>query len=445
MVSTIKYFFIFLFFSPSLLFAQESFVVDKIVAIVGGTAILESDIQNQMLQQKAQHQDMSKCQVFENFLVQKLLVNQAKVDSVEVKDEQVDMQLESRIKYFIDQAGSKEKLEAYFNKSIFQIKEDMRTSLKEQMIVQKMQGQINEDTKITPTEVKDFYDSIPKDSIPIVNTLIEYQQIVKYPSYADKSIYELKKKLLELRKRIMDGESFATLAYLYSEDPGSAQNGGDIGFMSKGELDPEYGRVAFNLKENAVSGIVESQFGYHIIQLIARKDDKVDTRHILLRPKPTDEEIKQALTSLDSIKTLLVKDTLSFEKAALYFSEDKNSRLSGGNVVNPVNNSTKFELEQLPQEDYYMIKKMKVGEISDPFMSKDDAKKTAYKIIKLVSRTDAHKANLTDDYQLLQDLALESKKKKVVQQWVEDKLAKTYVRIDDSYKNCNFRTKGWIK
>lgn len=445
MISPVKYFFLLLCCSPSLIFAQEKFIVDKIVAVVGGSAVLESDIQNQIMQQKAQHQDLERCQVFENFLVQKLLVNQAKVDSIEVKDEQIDLQLENRIKFFIDQAGSKEKLEAYFNRSIFQIKEDMRQTLKEQMIVQKMQGEITGDTKITPSEVKAFYDSIPKDSIPIVNAIIEYLQIIKYPSYAEKSIYELKKKLLELRKRVMDGEKFSTLAYLYSEDPGSARNGGEIGFMSKGELDPEYGRVAFNLKENAVSGIVESQFGFHIIQMIAKQDEKVNTRHILLKPKPTDAEIKSALSSLDSIKTLLVKDSLTFEKAALYFSEDKNSRLSGGKVINQVNNSTKFELEQLTQEDYYIIKKLKVGEISDPFPSKDDAKKAAYKIIKLISRTEPHKANLTDDYQLIQDIALEAKKKKVVEEWVEEKLRKTYIHIDDSYKSCNFKSKSWIK
>jgi peptidyl-prolyl cis-trans isomerase SurA len=320
----------------------------------------------------------------------------------------------------------------------------MRITLKEQMIMQKMQGEITGSTKITPTEVEEFYNNLPKDSIPSVNSMVEYMQICRYPPYAEQSKFEVKKRLLELRKRILDGEKFATLAYLYSEDPGTARNGGEVGFLSKGEMDPEYSKVAFNMKENSIYNIVESSFGYHIIQMIGRREDKVNTRHILMRPKATEKEIKAALLSLDSIAELIKKDTIKFDLAALYFSEDKNSRLSGGKVINPSNNSTKFELDQLSQEDYYIIKKMKAGEISQPFLSKDENKRDIYKIVKLLTRSNPHKANLKEDYQLIQDLATEAKKKKVLDKWVIDKQKATYFRIDNDYRNCKFKNPGWL-
>lgn len=425
--------------------AQEKVLVDKIVAVIGGNIVQQSDVEQQVLQYKAQRVTPDICEIFENFLIQKLLVNQAKVDSVEVSDVQVELQLENRVKYFIDQAGSKEKLEEYYNRSIFQIKDDMRFPLKEQMIMQRMQGEITGNIKITPSEVETFYKNLPEDSIPLVNSMIEYKQIVVNPPFANQSIYEVKQKLLALRKRVLDGEKFGTLASLYSEDPGSARNRGEIGYMSKGELDPEYAKIAFSLKEGAVSNIVESQFGFHIIQMIGRQDDKVNTRHILMKPRATEIEIKAAISRLDSIAKLIKEDSLSFEKAALYFSEDKNSKLSSGQVVNPISNSTKFELDQLPQEDYYILKKLKVGEMSDPFPSKDEGRKDIYKIVKLCSRSEPHKANLTDDYQLIQDLAIEAKKQDVLNQWIENKLKSTYVKIDDNYKGCSYRLKGWLK
>ena len=309
-----------------------------------------------------------------------------------------------------------------------------------------MQGEITNGIKITPTEVNNYYKSLSSDSISLVNALIEYKQISIYPAFNEKSIFEIKQKLLGLRKRVLDGEKFSTLALLYSEDPSSAKNGGEIGFMNKGGLDPAYAKAAWNLKENAVSNIVESEFGFHIIQLVARDGDRVNTRHILLRPKATDTEIKNALLRLDSILVVIKKDSsMKFERAVGLFSEDKNSRYNGGNVVNSQNNSTKFELDQLSQEDYYVIKKMKVGEISEPFPSKDETKKDVYKIIKLVSRSDPHKANLKDDYQTIQEQATENKKHQILANWIVQKQKSTYIKIDDSYKNCQFKYKAWIK
>jgi peptidyl-prolyl cis-trans isomerase SurA len=419
--------------------------IDKIAAIVGGSIVLQSDIEQQMIQARQQRIPVERCEVFENFLVQKLMVNQAKVDSIEVSEANVELQLTNRIDYFIEQAGSKEKLEEYYNRSLFQIKEDMRGSLREQMLMQKMQGEITGNTKITPSEVSDFYNSLNADSIPMVNSQIEYKQIVVNPPFAEKSIFAVKEKLLSLRKRIIDGEKFSTLAVLYSEELGSSRNGGEIGFMSKSELDPEYAKVAFGLKPNAVSGIVESDLGYHIVQLIARDGDRVNTRHILMKPKAKDEEIKAAFQKLDSIADAIKKDSIKFEDAAIRFSDDKNSRLANGQVVNPQNNSTKFEIDQLPQEDYFIIKKLKVGEMSEPFPSKNESKKDVYKIIKLVARTEPHKANLKDDYQLIQEYALEAKKRKILDKWINNKLVSTYLRIDPTYSTCVFKYKGWIK
>ena len=445
MIKKIAVFFCFLVLFSIEINAQEKVLVDKIIAIVGSSVILQSDVENQYLQAISQKTRVEKCDIFENLLIQKLMVNQAKVDSVLITDAQVEMQLESRLKYFIDQAGSKEKLEAYFNKSMFQIKEDMRLAMREQLITQKMQGEITSDIKITPTEVTNYYKNLSEDSISLVNAQVEYKQICIYPTYTDKSIFEIKQKLLGLRKRVLDGEKFSTLALLYSEDAASARTGGEIGFMNKGGLDPAYAKAAWNLKENAVSNIVESEFGYHIIQLIAKDGDKANTRHILLKPKANDTEIKNTLIRLDSILTAIKKDSLKFERAVGLFSEDKNSRFNEGNVVNGQTNSTKFELDQLSQEDYYVIKKMNVGDISEPFPSKDDTKKDVFKIIKLISRSNPHKANLKNDYQFIQEQATENKKQKVIANWIIEKQKTTFIKIDDSYKDCPFKYNIWIK
>jgi peptidyl-prolyl cis-trans isomerase SurA len=435
----------FLFFSSAISQQEQKITVDRIVAIVGSSIVLQSDIEQQMLQYKAQRVKADRCNVLENFLIQKLMVNQAKVDSIDVPDATVELQLNSRIDMFIQQAGSKEKLEEYFNRSLFQIKEDMRQPIKEQLIMQKMQSEITKNIKITPSEVEEFYNSLNPDSIPLVNTQYEYRQIVINPPYSEQSIYEIKNQLLNYRKRILDGADFASIAIVNSEDHASAINGGEIGFMSKGELDPEYAKAAFSLKDGAVSGIVETQFGYHIIQVIKHDGDRVNTRHILLRPHPTEKEISAAYTKLDSLLSLIKKDSITFEKAAFLFSDDKDSRLASGQVVNPYNNSTLFEIDQLPQEDYSILKDLKIGEISRPFQATDASKKPVFKIVKLVNKVEAHKANLKNDYQMIQEMALEDKKKKVINDWIDNKIKTTYIRIEPDFANCKFEHKGWTK
>jgi peptidyl-prolyl cis-trans isomerase SurA len=420
----------------------QQILVDDVLAVVGGNAIFRSDVESQYLQMKAQNNrldDDVQCQIFEDLLIQKLLLNQAKVDSVEISEQSVESQLDNRMDYFIRQIGSKEKLEKYFNKSIIEIKEDFHDAIKNQMITEKMRSNITESVTITPSEVKKFYESLKQDSIPLINAQVEIRQILIYPNYTNESKLAAKDKLLSLRKRIIDGEKFSTLAVLYSEDPGSARMGGEIGFMSKAELDPEYAKTAFSLKVGSVSTIVESQFGYHIIQLIERQDDRANTRHILIKPKVSQEELSKAKARIDSIAYLIKVDTLTFEKAAMFFSQDKETFFNGGLVINAANQSSKFEMNEFPTQDFLMIKDLKEGDVSAPYETVDSKGKPVYKMVQVKRKIQPHKANITDDYQFLQHFALEDKKMKAISLWIEDKKKSTYYQINNSgYETCPF-------
>jgi len=425
--------------------AQE-FIIDRVVAVVGDFTILQSDIEQQYLQYKAQGQavpDM-KCMIFKEFLEEKLLLNQAKIDSIEISESNVELQLDQRLKYFINQIGSQEELEAYFNKTILQIKDDFRQMIRDQMLTQEMQSGITGEVTITPSEVKAFYNSIPKDSIPNIDAMVELEQIVVYPKLSEDAVFEVRERLLDLRKRITEGESFETLAILYSSD-GSASNGGEIGYMGKGELDAEYAKAAFSLKKGQVSKIVESQFGYHLIQLIDRKDDRVNTRHILMNPRITPDARKKAVERLDSVLVLVRSDSMSFGVAARYFSEDVNTNLNKGLLVNPYDNSSLFELKQLDSKDYIVVRDLKIGEISNPYEAIDENGKPLYKIVRLKSKTDPHKANMKQDYTLLQNMALADKKQRVIQEWIREKQSETFIHIDEGMMNCDFLKKGWLE
>ncbi|HYX08810.1 MAG TPA: peptidylprolyl isomerase [Bacteroidales bacterium] len=436
-----------LFFSSVLTVANAQKLVDQIVAVVGDKIILQSDIENQYLQLRAQgisgSADM-KCDILNNFLTQKLLVNQAEIDSVVVPETQVEMELNQRLDYFVNQIGSQEKLEEYFNKSMLEIKEDFREIVREQQITQQMQRNIVGEVSVTPSEVKEFYHSLPKDSIPYINSKVEVSQILRYPPYGDQAVYDVKQRLLELRKRIMNGEDFATLAILYSEGP-SAPKGGDIGYLGKGELDPAYAKAAFSLKKGGVSTIVESAFGYHIIQLVDRKDDKVHTRHILMKPKVSPQAILETKNKLDSIATLVREDSMTFDIAAKRFSQDKNTFMNGGVVVNQKTGDTRFEMDDFSPEEYRAIRNLNPGDISEPFETTDENGKKVYKIVKLRTRTEPHRANLKEDYMYLQDMAIAHKKQEILANWIAEKRKETYISIDDSFKNCPFLKSGWIK
>lgn len=433
-------------FHTCMINSQEK-VVDQIVAVVGNNIIMLSEIENQYLQLISQgvtsNRDL-KCDILEEFLSQKLLINQAKIDSIEVSEAQVELQLEQRLQFFVNQIGSEEKLEEYFNKSVLEIKEDLRDVIRDQLITQQMQAEIAGDIQITPSEVKSFYNNMHEDSIPLVNAQIELYQILKYPPYNEEAIFEVKERLLKLRERILNGERFSKLAVLYSEGP-SATRGGDIGFSTRAELDPAYAKAAFSLPEGGVSKIVESAFGYHIIQVVERREDRVKTRHILMKPKvPLDEGLK-AKKFLDSISVLIRTDSMNFESAARRFSEDESTSMNGGQVVNPETGNPRFEIDQLDPKEYYIIKDLKVGEISEPFETTDKNGKTVYKILKVKSRIEPHQANLKQDFNLLKNMAIVRKQDEVIQEWIAEKQKSTYIHIDESFVNCDFISDGWVK
>jgi len=430
----------------------QPYMLDQIAATVGSKHIKQSDVESAYLNARMQgypvRGDM-KCSMFEELLIQKLLINQAEVDSLVVEPSEVEMDLNRRMDHFINYAGSQENFEKQLlnqlNKSIYEFKDDMRKSLHEQMLAQKMQRTITENVKMTPSEVRSFYNKLPKDSIPLINGQAEVAQIVMYPPYSDEAISEVRQKLLDLRRRVIEGEPFRTLAVLYSECPSSVK-GGELGFNSKGELDPEFAKVAWALKNKGdVSRIVESKNGYHIIQLIDKRGDQVNVRHILINPKPNPEAIATVTGRLDTLVRLIRKDSLDWNVATFRYSQDENTRFNGGLMINPRDHSTLFEWDHMDKTDYAVIKNMKIGEISEPYQSKDEKGKVVYKIVKLKNLSDPHRANLKDDYNFLQELALGEKINKVIKEWVDEKIESSYIYIDESFKRCGLSNTNWLK
>jgi peptidyl-prolyl cis-trans isomerase SurA len=423
----------------------QNAVIDQVVAVVGNKIIKKSDIENQFLQLKAQGEEVERCHILEVMLRMKLMVNQAAIDSIEVTESQVDSELNQRLNMFISQAGSVQALEEYFNKSLLEMKEDFRGEIRDNMISERMEDEIAGDIKITPSEVKSFYNKLNKDSLPLINAKIELYQIGIYPPYTEKAVFELREKMLDLRRRIIEGESFTSLAVLYSED-GSAIRGGELGFMNKGSLDPEFAKAAFALKERGeVSKIVESQFGFHLIQLIEKRGDQVNARHILMKPKADPESVAKAVARLDSIVDLIKKDSIKFETAALYFSEDKSSRFNNGLVMNPQTGEPKFEMDQLNPVDFRVVKDLQIGDVSNTYESMDDKGKRIYKVSMIKSRSNPHKANLKEDFDLLKNMALMQKKNAIINEWISEKIESTFIHIDDTHKTCKFSRTGWTK
>ncbi|HAM98249.1 MAG TPA: peptidylprolyl isomerase [Marinilabiliales bacterium] len=428
--------------------AQDKKVIDQVVVIIGKQVILQSDIETQAMQMKAQGYYSSgdiMCEILEEMMYSKLLVNQAILDSVEVGDSEINSEMERRLNYFINQIGSEEKLEEYYKKSIPEIKEEFREVIKDQLLAQRMQQKVTADLKVTPQEVKSFYKSIPNDSLPIINTEFELEQITINPKIEEVEVLRIKDRLREFKDRITNGESFATLAVLYSEDPGSATRGGELGFVSRGDLVPEFSAVAFNLKEGEVSKIVKTDYGYHIIQLVEKKGERINCRHILMKPKISPTEKLKARQRLDSVRTIIVNKELTFKEACWKYSEDQDTRMNGGIMVNPSSGNSKWEASSLEPKVAYAIQNLKVGEVSKPFESEDANGKTVYKIVMLKAKSEPHPANLTDDYQRIQDLTLEKKKTEFMEDWVTKKVENTFLHIDDDFSNCAFKNPVWKK
>ncbi len=424
---------------PGFVKAQEGKVIDKIIAIVGNNIILYSDIETQYgqyIQQGNNADETVKCAILEQMLLNKLLLHQSKLDSVEVQDSQVEAEMDKRINYFVAQLGSVQKLEEFYQKSVVEIKDDFKDLIRDQLAIQSMHGKLTGGITVSPMEVKQYFESIPKDSLPLINAEVEVAQIVIYPKIQDTEKARITERLEELRQRVLKGEDFSTMAILYSEDVGSARKGGELGFLGRGELVPEFEAVAFKLKGKEVSKIVETQFGYHIIQAIERRGDQSNFRHILLKPKVDPTDVKVATEKLDSIALAIRSGSITFVDAAKKFSEDTDTKYNGGLIVNTQTGYGKFETSQLDPSIFFFVDKLNSGEISEPAAMKLKGDKTAYRIIQLRSRTEPHTANMKDDYQKIQDEALNDKQIRTLDEWVEKKKSSTYIRIDKEMQNC---------
>ena len=429
-------------------------VIDEVVWVVGDEAILKSDVENERLNAQYENRRFDGdpyCVIPEELAVQKLFLHQAEIDSVEVSDQEVLQRVEQRTSWLIDQFGSKEKLEEYYNKSYTQIREMLRDNIREGMRVQQMQQKIIGDIKLTPAEVRNYFSKLPKDSIPFVPTQVEVQIIELMPKISEKEIERVKAQLREYADRVNKGEtSFSILARFYSQDPGTAARGGEGGFTGRGELVPEFANVVFNLTDpKKVSKVFETEFGYHIAQLIEKRGDRVNYRHILLRPEVDKKDIDAALASLDSIGDDIRKAKFSFDDAATWLSQDKDTRNNHGLLANPQNSTSRFEMQQLAslisQDVAKVVEKMQIGEISKAFTMINSKGKEVCAIVKLKNRIDGHKATITEDYQRLKSMVTAKRSEEKIQKWIVEKQKNTYVRINPTWRNCDFKYPGWIK
>lgn len=425
-------------------------IIDKVVAVVGESIVLHSDLEEQVDQMSMSDlkvTENTRCELLEDMMYQKLFVNQARVDSITVSEEQVEQELSRRLRYFISQIGSEEELIKYYGKTIDEIKEDFKDEVEEILLVQQMQQTVVGTVKVSPAEVREFYASIPKDSLPYINSQVRIAHIVRRPPISQEQEEEIKERLRGFKKRVDAGEDFGTLAYLYSQDPGSAENNGELGFLDRTELVPEFANAATGLTKGQVSDIVKTEYGYHIIQMIDRKGDRINVRHILLIPQVSPADLQKAKTYLDSLKNEIGKDSLTFARAAIKFSDDANTRMNGGEMINPADGTNLFDVEVLGQADrnlLFIIQKMKVGEIAGPELFQEPDGKRAYRLVQLMEMTKPHVANLQDDYNRLQETAKRRKENLKLEQWIEKHKDTAYIWVDTNYQTCPFQTQWTI-
>ncbi len=424
-------------------FLQAQSTVDEIIAIVGKEIIMKSDLEREYSNFAAQNTGIddvkeAKCNVFEHLLRQKLYQHQAEMDSIVISDQEVDSRVSYQINYWLSQVGGNTKIiEDAYHKTMDEIKKDMREIIRSQMIAERIQQGITDNITITPSEVKRFFDRIPYDSLPTVEPAYEYGHIVKMPPVSEDEVANIKARLMEYRERVLRGEKFSMLARLYSDDPGSASKGGELGFMERGMLYPEFEAVAFNLKSGEISQVVQTKAGYHIIQMIERRGDKVNVAHILLQPKPSADEQVKAIEYLDSVRQAILNEKMDFSKAALQFSDDMNKN-SGGWCVNSYNNSYKFEKNAIEPSTFATISKLIPGEYSQPVAFVNEDGKMAYRLIYLKTKVAAHKPNMKEDYDLIKGAALEEKKQDIIEKWILNKVKVTNIKINENYRDCPF-------
>lgn len=427
-------------------------IIEEVAWMVGDQPIYKSEIEEayqQMLYEKTPVNGDPYCVVPEQLAIEKLFLHQADMDTVEVQESMVAMAVDQRLNYLITNLGSKEKLEEYFRKPMSEFRTQMSDMMRNQYRIQQVQASLTKDLKVTPSDVRRYFSELPQDSIPFVPLQVECEIITINPKIPQEEIDDIKSRLRQYADRVNKGESdFSTLAILYSEDPGSSVRGGEIGFMGRGHLEPEYAAVAFNLNDTKkVSKIVETQYGYHIIQLIEKRGDRVNTRHILLRPKVSDQELTEAIHRLDSVRANIVTHKrFTFEEAAPILSQDKDTRNNQGRMLNQANGTTRFEMKDLPQEVAKKIDKMQVGDVSEAFIMKDPKRdRDIVAIVKLTQRIPAHRANLSEDYQTIKGMYENSAKQKMVKDWLAKKIRDTYVKIEDNWADCEFEHPEWLR
>ena len=427
-------------------------IVDEVVWVVGDEAILKSEVEAMRLQAQQEGRRWKgnpDCAIPEQLAVQKLFLNQADIDSVEVSSSDISDRVESQLNYWIEASGSREKLEEYKKMSISQIREEMYDQVGDMLRMQKMREKLVSDAKVLPTEVRNYFKNLPEDSIPYVPTEVEVQILTQTPQIEQQEIDRIKHQLREYTDRVNKGEtSFSTLARLYSED-GSARQGGELDYTSRAELDPAFAAVAFNLTDpKKVSKIVESEFGFHIIQLIDKKGNKIKVRHILLRPTVSEASIQQSLLRLDSIRNDIMDGKFTFEQGASILSDNKDTRNNNGLMAHEMDNmqnTSRFQMKDLPTEVARMVEGMKVGDVSQPFEMLNKRGKTTCAIIKLKNRVEGHRATITEDFQLMKNIVLAKRKEEMLHEWVVNKIKTTYVRVGERYRDCDFEYEGWIK
>jgi len=433
-------------------FGQNN-VIDEVVWVVGDEAILKSDVENERLNAQYEGRKFDGdpyCIIPEQLAVQKLFLHQAELDSVEVTEQEVLTELEWRINYLIDQIGSKEKMEEYYNKTSTQIREMIRENIRNEKTVRKMQQEIIGDIKIVPADVRRYFKNLPQDSIPFVPTQVEVQIITMEPKIPQEEIERVKKALRDYTDQVNKGEiAFSTLARLYSEDEGTRRRGGETGFTGRGEWVPQFANVAFNIQEpNKISKIVETEFGFHIIQLIEKRGDRANVRHILLKPRVEEKDLEASLLRLDSIAKDIRNAKFSFDEGASFLSHDKDTRNNHGLMANPKSGTARFEMQELAQVSQEVAKTVEglnVGEVSEPFTMINNKGKEVCAIVKLKARIDGHKATITEDYQRLKSIVQAKLGEEKLEKWIKDKQKSTYVRINEDWVKCDFKYPGWIR
>lgn len=425
-------------------------VADEVIWVVGDEAILLSDVEMLRAQMEVEGQTIAgdpECRLPEQIAVQKLFLHQAALDSIEVTEAEIAQGVEQQINYWISMIGSKEKLEEYRKMSLNQMRASLHDDFKNNQLAQRMKDKLVEDIKVSPSEVRRYFSTMPEDSLPYVPTEVEVQIITRTPKATQEEINQVKDDLRSYTERVTSGETtFQTLARFYSEDPGTARNGGELDYAGRAMLDPAFAAVAFNLTDSKkISKIVESEFGYHIIQLVDKRGDKVKVRHILRKPRISQDAIDDAIHKLDSLVTEIRADKFSFDEAATYVSDDKDTRSNKGVMVNNSNQerTSKFRMQDLPTEVAAAVEKLQVGEISPAFEMTNERGKKVCAVVKLMSRVEGHRAIITEDFQILQNIVLAKRKTEFIHEWVKKKIKETYVRMKDRYHGCDFEFEGW--